>query len=307
VPERQYRFPVVSAEVVDGDTYRMVIDLGVRVKIEVEVRLDGWDCPETRSRGGRVVGPRERLAGKAAKDLAHQWLEGHLAMGHAVWLATEEDPEKYGRWLGHVTATAKGETPHDLGEALEAVDLATPWPTRWFTTHPEAPTPGGTPRAAHGPDGTQDGFPTAPEPGAERVSSLGTPHAPGGTPDGTQDGFPTPPEPPGTATLAVGEYVIRAPRPDGTQDGFPTAPKPPTQDDVAPARSAHGQECCADCDQPRSAPGVEAICAAWHRPGPEASPNSLLAERIAARRAAHGSPEIPQKPRSGRDGFPTHP
>lgn len=136
--ERQYLFPVRSARVVDGDTYWMGVDLGFNASLLVEIRLDGWDTPEKKSMPGRVVGPRERAAAARATALSTAWMKGHLDAGHPIWVATQPDPEKYGRWLGKVSVHLPDGTTEELGEALHQQDLATVWPTRWWQTHPEA-------------------------------------------------------------------------------------------------------------------------------------------------------------------------
>lgn len=134
--DRQFRFPVLTVDqVTDGDTYWFTVDLGFRARMKIEVRLDGWDTPEKRSQPGRVVGPRERAAAKAAQEFSAQWLEHHVHLG-SVWVETEIDPEKYGRWLGKVTAE-EDDASLSLGDGLAAADLATVWPTRWWQTHPE--------------------------------------------------------------------------------------------------------------------------------------------------------------------------
>jgi len=71
----EYRAKVV--EIIDGDTYDLKIDLGLRVQTKIRVRLHGVDTPETY---GVKAGSAEWKRGQAAKAFVRAWFEA----GHAV-------------------------------------------------------------------------------------------------------------------------------------------------------------------------------------------------------------------------------
>lgn len=80
-----YEYKAKLSRVVDGDTLYLFVDLGFRVTMEVEFRLNGLNTPE-------VVGA-SRTAGLAAKAE----LERLLSLGSIRVVSTKSD--KYGRWL----------------------------------------------------------------------------------------------------------------------------------------------------------------------------------------------------------------
>ena len=83
-----YRGRVI--EVHDGDTCTVLIDLGLRVNMEVKIRLWGINAPE-------IIG-KDHEAGIASKE----YLSG-MILGRDVYIRTEKDrKEKYGRWLGKI-------------------------------------------------------------------------------------------------------------------------------------------------------------------------------------------------------------
>lgn len=120
---QQYVFRVVEvAQVVDGDTYSLRVDVGFHLSAVIRCRLLGWDCPE-------LHGPtaHEREEARAAATTAASWLD--QAAG-TLWVRTEKNADDFGRWLGEVWADGPVGPIH-LGEALAKLQLATPWPTRW--------------------------------------------------------------------------------------------------------------------------------------------------------------------------------
>lgn len=77
-------------DVHDGDTCTVLMDLGLRVNMEVKIRLYGINAPE-------LIG-ESHDAGIASRD----YLSG-LILGRDVYIRTEKDKkEKYGRWLGKI-------------------------------------------------------------------------------------------------------------------------------------------------------------------------------------------------------------
>lgn len=73
-----YRAKVIR--VVDGDTVRLSVDVGFRMRFEDSFRLYGIDAPE----------------GKSTPAAAY--LSNRLAPGQEITVATYK-PDKYGRWL----------------------------------------------------------------------------------------------------------------------------------------------------------------------------------------------------------------
>jgi hypothetical protein len=122
-----YRYRVSAVQrVIDGDTYWLCLDLGLRCTATVPVRLLGFDCPESRG-----PGKGERIAAGAAAEEARAWLEQRQGR---VLARTEKDPDSFGRWLVEVV----DDTGALLGEHLRALRLAAQWPTRWREQYPDA-------------------------------------------------------------------------------------------------------------------------------------------------------------------------
>lgn len=81
-----YTYQATILRVVDGDTVRVRVDLGLRVSTEITVRLMGINAPELNTDAGKQS--REYL---------------RLLEGQPVVLKTHKDPkDKYGRWLGEI-------------------------------------------------------------------------------------------------------------------------------------------------------------------------------------------------------------
>lgn len=104
----EYRCTV--GKVVDGDTLRLVIDLGCDVTTRMTVRLAGVDTPELGT-----------VDGATAKTLATEW----VSQATGLTLATLKDKrEKYGRYLGVLMRTGDDES---LNSYLLRVGYATPY------------------------------------------------------------------------------------------------------------------------------------------------------------------------------------
>jgi endonuclease YncB( thermonuclease family) len=99
-----YRYRARPLRVIDGDTYEMAIDLGLKVWTHVPIRLFGWSCPELNEPNG--------LAAKAAA-------EQYLLSAMAIIIETEKDKQTFARWLGHVYCDGE-----NIGAKLEAVGFA---------------------------------------------------------------------------------------------------------------------------------------------------------------------------------------
>lgn len=143
-----YDFAVQSIDkVTDGDTYHLTVVIrearsAFRVVLGAdlatpEIRLDGWDTPESKSSATRKINDFERAKAKEATEFAFQWMTDHLSTLRVV---TNHDPEKYGRWLGVIYDSLTGIT---LGAALGDAKLATRYDgtnktKRWFEVYDNA-------------------------------------------------------------------------------------------------------------------------------------------------------------------------
>lgn len=88
----EYRARVLNVH--DGDTLRMEIDLGMDIRTRMTVRLYGVDCPEING-----------IPGRMARDFTVQWITDNVSREGYVVLSTVKDRrEKYGRYLGIVSA-----------------------------------------------------------------------------------------------------------------------------------------------------------------------------------------------------------
>lgn len=105
-----YEYKAAVLNVVDGDTLDMEVDLGFETLTRQRIRLLGINCPE-----------KNTEPGKAARKFVVDWVQAH---GPAFTLTTLRDRrEKYGRYLGTITATGVG--PLDV--ALVKAGLARPY------------------------------------------------------------------------------------------------------------------------------------------------------------------------------------
>ena len=116
----RYRFPLVRVEkVTDGDTFWLHVDVGFRTTVLAHCRLAEVDTPEL----FRPKSEAELDAARRARDVVADW----LAEADGVVVATEPDPDSFGRWLARLT-DAGGVS---LADVLLDAELATRWPTRW--------------------------------------------------------------------------------------------------------------------------------------------------------------------------------
>jgi micrococcal nuclease len=106
-----YEYSATLERVVDGDTYDLDIDLGLRVHTCTRVRLRGVDTPETY---GVSHDSQEWREGQAAKRFVDEWLGRRATLRVKTF---RDRTGKYGRWLVEI------EDP-DTGEALSESLLA---------------------------------------------------------------------------------------------------------------------------------------------------------------------------------------
>ena len=100
--------------VVDGDTVRVTALIWVDQTVDVSVRLDGVDAPE-------IFRPKcdgEKALGLAARDFAEKFFrEGTVRLRQV----------RKGKFAGRVIARVERSDGADLGAALIAAGLATPY------------------------------------------------------------------------------------------------------------------------------------------------------------------------------------
>lgn len=101
-----YSYSATLVSVVDGDTYDVSLDLGLRIFTTTRLRLYGFNCPE-----------RFTDDGKKATKFVQEWFDSAAK----ITVNTIKDKqEKYGRYLAVIT-NDKGES---LGDSLAAAGLA---------------------------------------------------------------------------------------------------------------------------------------------------------------------------------------
>jgi micrococcal nuclease len=85
-----YVYKAYIKEVFDGDTCTATVDLGMRVSMDIKIRLYGINAPEMRG-GDKGNGVRSR-----------EYLR-NLILGKDVIIKTYKDKtEKFGRWLAEI-------------------------------------------------------------------------------------------------------------------------------------------------------------------------------------------------------------
>lgn len=111
-----YEYRATVARVIDGDTYELEIDLGLKILTRTRVRLRGVDTPET---FGVPRSSNEWRRGSAAKAFVEAWFEQH---GPELVVRTYKDRTgKFGRYLVEIEDAAG---QHELGQALLAAGHA---------------------------------------------------------------------------------------------------------------------------------------------------------------------------------------
>jgi endonuclease YncB( thermonuclease family) len=93
-PESLFTYSATVEKVVDGDTLRVIVDLGFNVRTRQYIRLKGIDCPEM-----------DTPEGKAAKRFVERALQGL----EFITLKTVKS-DKYDRYLGDVMVPRKDGT-----------------------------------------------------------------------------------------------------------------------------------------------------------------------------------------------------
>lgn len=105
-----YTYRAAILRVIDGDTLEARVDVGFRIWAELPLRLAGINAPE-----------KDTAAGQEAKAYVQQWCAAHPL----TVIATQKNPEKYGRWLAIVTAPSDADV--SLNAALVREGHALAW------------------------------------------------------------------------------------------------------------------------------------------------------------------------------------
>lgn len=102
-----WTYPALVMGVIDGDTLRVDLDMGLHVHMHIDLRLDGCNAAEH---------------GTPAGDAATANLRALLTVGAAVTVTTTH-LDKYGRALGRVLLAD--------GNDLTTVLIAAQWAAAW--------------------------------------------------------------------------------------------------------------------------------------------------------------------------------
>lgn len=105
-------YPAALDRVTDGDTYRLIVDHGMRIRSEQAIRLRGVDTPEIFSGTDE-----ERALGQEAALFAERWLHAATEGRFPLLLVTRKDKETFNRYEAEVWNAATGES---LADALVA-------------------------------------------------------------------------------------------------------------------------------------------------------------------------------------------
>lgn len=115
----------ICLNVVDGDTWDLLVDRGFHDYKITRFRLLGYDAYELR-RGT----DEEKEKGKVAKDLAIEWLKP-LGVRHifdiSKWplrIRTYKDPGNFGRWLANIWFINDDGEEVNLGDELVKAGVA---------------------------------------------------------------------------------------------------------------------------------------------------------------------------------------
>jgi len=86
-------------EVIDGDTFSLIVDLGFGVTIEVEAGLVGVDTAEIT---GPEAGGGEYEEGQRQRAFAKDYLTGENATGEYPLILRSYGEARRGRWVGDI-------------------------------------------------------------------------------------------------------------------------------------------------------------------------------------------------------------
>jgi endonuclease YncB( thermonuclease family) len=88
-----YQYSAVLLRVIDGDTMHFAVNLGCEITLRAKIRVLGINAPELST-----------TEGQSAKAWAQQWFTAHAPTGLVTLTTVKDHTEKYGRYLGTITA-----------------------------------------------------------------------------------------------------------------------------------------------------------------------------------------------------------
>ena len=107
-----YNYNAKVGKVIDGDSVILLVDVGFRLSIEMNIRLTGINAPELNS-----VDDKERFVARQAKE----YLQSLLTPGSKVTIKTSKPrKDKFGKWQAEIV----NNFGVNVGEALVAEKLA---------------------------------------------------------------------------------------------------------------------------------------------------------------------------------------
>lgn len=105
-----YEYRVEVLRVVDGDTLHVRVDLGLDCAIKLTIRLLGVNAPESST-----------PEGQQASAYVRDWVAAAAAAGPLTLRTVKDRREKFGRYLGVISAATGGELNYELLAAGHAV------------------------------------------------------------------------------------------------------------------------------------------------------------------------------------------
>ncbi len=110
-----YWYRAELLDVTDGDTVKVLVDMGMRTYRKAKLRIRDINAPEKRG--------LTKEAGLASKAAATQWLQNKRLVIH-----TEEDPGSYDRYTAEVYDGVSGES---LSEYMVNAGYAVVYDYKW--------------------------------------------------------------------------------------------------------------------------------------------------------------------------------
>ena len=102
----QYRYRARLVRIIDADTIRVSVDLGMRISREVNLRIADIDAPE-------VYGRDASEAGRTATEALREMLGDR-----PLYVATRKDTTSFDRYVAALYIDAGDGTLRDIGAAL---------------------------------------------------------------------------------------------------------------------------------------------------------------------------------------------
>lgn len=103
-----FNYKATVLDVGDGDTYTISVELGFRIKHEMELRMLGIDTPEVKRYPGRYKYDEEIIIGKQIAE----WVRKRILGKEVLIKTTLDKDDKYGRLLADVFYEVDGQWIH---------------------------------------------------------------------------------------------------------------------------------------------------------------------------------------------------